>query len=56
MIPRDHTRLRSPVCSSGRGLVTRQAWISPDVLILDDLGLHRLTLEQSVDLYELVLS
>ena len=30
--------------------------MSPDVLILDDLGLHRLTLKQSADLYELILS
>ena len=29
--------------------------LSPDLLILDDLGLHRLTAQQSADLYELIL-
>ena len=29
---------------------------SPDLLILDDLGLHRLTAQQSADLYELIIS
>ena len=29
---------------------------SPDLLILDDLGLHRLTGQQSADLYELIIS
>ena len=30
--------------------------LSPDLLILDDLGLHRLTTQQSADLYELIIS
>ena len=29
--------------------------LTPDLLILDDLGLHRLTAQQSADLYELIL-
>ena len=28
----------------------------PDLLILDDLGLHRLTYQQSADLYQLIIS
>ena len=30
--------------------------LSPDLLILDDLGVHRLTAQQSADLYELIIS
>ena len=30
--------------------------LSPDLLILDDLGLYRLTAQQSADLYELIIS
>lgn len=30
--------------------------ITPDLLILDDLGLHRLTAQQSADLYDLILN
>ena len=33
-----------------------RAFLSPDLLILDDLGLHRLTAQQSADLYELIIS
>ena len=33
-----------------------RSFISPDLLILDDLGLHRLTPQQSADLYELILN
>ena len=29
--------------------------LSPDLLILDDLGLYRLTAQQSADLYELII-
>ena len=35
---------------------TFRAFLSPDLLILDDLGLHRLTAQQSADLYELILN
>ena len=35
---------------------TFRSFISPDLLILDDLGLHRLTGQQSIDLYELVIA
>ena len=34
---------------------TFRSFLSPDLLILDDLGLHRLTAQQSADLYELIL-
>ena len=33
---------------------TFRTFLSPDLLILDDLGLHRLTAQQSADLYELI--
>ena len=33
-----------------------RSFLSPDLLILDDLGLHRLTGQQSADLYELIVS
>jgi DNA replication protein DnaC len=32
-----------------------RSFLAPDLLILDDLGLHRLTAQQSVDLYELII-
>ena len=35
---------------------TFRSFLSPDLLILDDLGLHRLTPQQSADLYELIVS
>ena len=35
---------------------TFRSFLSPDLLILDDLGLHRLTQQQSIDLYELVIA
>ena len=35
---------------------TFRSFRSPDLLILDDLGLHRLTAQQSADLYELIIS
>ena len=35
---------------------TFRSFLSPDLLILDDLGLHRLTGQQSADLYELIIS
>ena len=35
---------------------TFRSFLSPDLLILDDLGLHRLTGQQSADLYELILN
>ena len=35
---------------------TFRSFLSPDLLILDDLGLHRLTAQQSTDLYELILN
>ena len=34
---------------------TFRSFLSPDLLILDDLGLHRFTAQQSADLYELIL-
>ena len=33
-----------------------RAFLAPDLLILDDLGLHRFTSPQSADLYELILN
>ena len=33
-----------------------RSFLSPDLLILDDLGFHRLTAQQSADLYELIIS
>ena len=35
---------------------TFRSFLNPDLLILDDLGLHRLTAQQSADLYELILN
>ena len=35
---------------------TFRSFLSPDLLILEDLGLHRLTAQQSADLYELILN
>ena len=35
---------------------TFRSFLAPDLLILDDLGLHRLTAQQSADLYELILN
>ena len=35
---------------------TFRSFLAPDLLILDDLGLHRLTAQQSADLYELIIS
>ncbi len=35
---------------------TFRSFLTPDLLILDDLGLHRLTAQQSADLYELILN
>ena len=35
---------------------TDRSFLTPDLLILDDLGLHRLTAQQSADLYELILN
>ena len=34
---------------------TFRSFLSPDLLILDDLGLHRLTAQQSADLYKLII-
>ena len=33
-----------------------RSFLTPDLLILDDLGLHGLTAQQSADLYELILN
>ena len=35
---------------------TFRSLLAPDLLILDDLGLHRLTTQQSTDLYEIIIS
>ena len=35
---------------------TFRSFLAPDLLIMDDLGLHRLTAQQSADLYELILN
>ena len=35
---------------------TFRSFLTPDLLILDDLGLHRLSPQQSADLYELIIS
>ena len=45
---REHVLLVGPV---GVG----KSFLAPDLLILDDLGLHRLSAQQSIDLYELVI-
>ena len=42
--------------STTRWTVPSRSFLSPDLLILDDLGLHRLTAQQSADLYELILN
>ena len=34
---------------------TFKSFLTPDLLILDDLGLHKLTAQQSADLYELII-
>ena len=34
---------------------TFRSFLSPDLLILDDLGLHKLTAQQSADPYELII-
>ena len=33
-----------------------RSFLAPDLLILDDLGLHRFTAQQSADLYDLILN
>ena len=33
-----------------------RSFLAPDLLILDDFGLHKLTAQQSADLYELILN
>ena len=35
---------------------TFRSFFSPDLLILDDVGLHRLAAQQSADLYNLILN
>ena len=35
---------------------TIRTYLTPDLLIVDDLGLHRLTGQQSADLYELIIN
>ena len=35
---------------------TFRSFLATDLLILDDLGLHRLTAQQSADLYQLILN
>ena len=35
---------------------TFRSFLTPDLLIMDDLGLHRFTAQQSSDLYELILN
>ena len=35
---------------------TSRSFLSPDLLILDNLGLHRLTAQQSAGLYDLILN
>ena len=35
---------------------TFRSFLAPDLLIVDDLGLHRFTAQQSADLYELILN
>ena len=42
--------------SLGRTFLSFLSFLSPGLLILDDLGLHRLTAQQSADLYELILN
>ena len=38
------------------GNFLERTFLTPDLLILDDLGLHRFTARQSADLYELILN
>ena len=33
-----------------------RSFLTPDLLVLDDLGLHRFTTQQSADLYEMILN
>ena len=40
-------------CLVGRAF---RSFLTPDLLIVDHLGLHRLTAQQSADLYELILN
>ena len=35
---------------------TFRSFLAPDLLIIDDLGLHRFTAQQSADLYDLILN
>ena len=35
---------------------TFRSFLSPELLVLDDFGLHKLTAQQSADLYELILN
>jgi DNA replication protein DnaC len=35
---------------------TFRSYLSPDLLILDDFGLQKLTSQQSTDLYELIIA
>ena len=44
------------IAAMRRGIIPNHRQRSPDLLILDDLGLHGLTAQQSADLYELILN
>ena len=50
----DRTRRRPPRRPC-RNTVPHRSFLAPDLLILDDLGLHRLSAQQSIDLYELII-
>ena len=54
--PADHYfREMAQPASTTRPRGSSRSFLAPDLLILDDLGLHRLSAQQSIDLYELVI-
>ena len=54
----DFARARAMALARADNSVARtfRSFLSPDLLILDDFGLHKLTAQQSADLYEIILN